>query len=101
MFDVASFLAGFILATTVGLVFQRIRLLQGPINAPNRPMSTFPDAAQGELTSRGVVQGSYQALLLRLWYMLLLAGVIALGGWVIWQWVASSGATFFSSSVCM
>jgi hypothetical protein len=101
MFDVASFLTGFVLATTLGMVFQRIRILQGPINAPNRTMNTFPDAVQESLTSRMVVTTSYQAFLLQIWYILLLLVVLGVGVWVIIEWASSSGFTLFGESVCL
>lgn len=100
MLDVTSFLAGFAFASILGIVFQRIRLLQGPINAPNRTMNTFPDAVQGSLTSRGVVTASYQAFLLRIWYILVFFVMAGIGVWLIWQWGSSLGFTLVSEPIC-
>lgn len=100
MFDFVSFLVGFILATTLGIISQQILQLGGAVNAPNRPMSTFPDAAQPHLTSRGIVSAGYQALFRRFLYTLLLWVVIGTSGWLIWQWISSLGFTMFGQPAC-
>jgi hypothetical protein len=101
MFDLASFVIGFLLSSILGIISQQILGLQGPINAPRRPMSTFPDAAQPNLTSQGVVTTGQQARFRQGLFRLLYIAVLVTVGWLIWQWVSTSGISLLGKPACL
>ena len=100
MFDIMSFVVGFFFATALGVLAQRARQYTGAINAPNRPMSTFPDAAQPNLTSRGVVSSGYRAYFWRMLYSIFFLLALAIGIWIIRLWISSYGISIFGRTIC-
>jgi hypothetical protein len=100
MFDVASFLAGFIMATLLGRIFQRIYRLWNTMNSPNLPLDKFPDAAHPSLTARGIVSTANQAFLWLLWYWFLLIVMIAVDGLIIWYWSTTFCFVLFGTVIC-
>jgi len=75
-------------------------MLGGPIGAQNRPMSTFPDAAQPNLTSRGVVNSSQWARLVRFMYQVIFWSALSAGILLIWSWASTFGVSLFDAVVC-
>jgi hypothetical protein len=57
----AGTLLGFVVAGIIGLILDRIREARGRARAQDRPLDTFPDATQPNLTPAGIVRTSQEA----------------------------------------
>jgi high-affinity Fe2+/Pb2+ permease len=78
----AGTLLGFVAAGIIGLILDRIREARGRARAQDRPLDTFPDAMQPNLTPVGVVRASQQAqFTLIAWILILIifVGLVLVG----------------------
>jgi hypothetical protein len=100
MFDIPSFAAGFLFATTLGIIAQRIRQLGGAIGGPGRPYDMFPDAIQPNTTATGVVARARAARIRRLFLQILFIAVFGGGIALIGQWIADTGISALGRGIC-
>jgi hypothetical protein len=81
-------LIGFLLAGLLGIILVRIREARARIERQNWSLDRFPDSAQPNMTSAGVVHTSQMAMVSVVFWSLLLIiiiGLLAYGAFSIFQ----------------
>jgi len=100
MFDIPSFAAGFLFATILGMIAQRIMQLRGAIGGPGRAYDTFPDAIQPRTTATGVMAAARGARIRRLFLQILFIAVFGGGIALVGQWIADTGISALGRGTC-
>jgi hypothetical protein len=94
MFDFLSFAFGFLAASFLGFVAQRLLQLQGVRHRPDQTMNAFPATLQPVLTPNSVVEAAWAAYLSRLFWKSLFVIVFFGTIYLLWVWISNGGAAF-------
>ena len=84
--QVQWFFIWFVCAGIIGFLFNRIRVANASFGQRNRPLDTFPDAAQPGLSSARIVRRSFGGLLSCIFWLMILVGFIVGLGYVYQNW---------------
>jgi len=78
---ISGFIQGVIAALIIGFVLRRMSKASSTMKQRNKPLDTFPDAAQPKLTPAGIVWKSTLAMLQWFFWLIILLVFIAAMLW--------------------